>query len=49
MNPNNDTVSIYNINGVMIEQSTETGFNAAVTPGIYVVKSSTAAIKVAVK
>lgn len=49
LNPNNDTVSIYNINGVMIEQSTETGFNAAVTPGIYVVKSSTAAIKVAVK
>lgn len=49
INPEGDDIAIYGTNGAIIDSTAQTGYNKALTPGIYIVKSSTAAIKVAVR
>jgi|GEM_PF-454547 len=49
VNPMNDVVSIYAVNGLLVDQVEEATAKVDVVPGIYIVKSSKSAIKVAVK
>ncbi len=49
INPTNDVVTIYNVNGVPVATTSETTFSVDAVSGIYIVKSSKDAIKIAVK
>ena len=49
VNPMNDVVSVYTVNGLLVAQVEEATAKVEVVPGIYIVKSSKDAIKVAVK
>lgn len=49
INPTGDVVTIYNINGMPVATTDNETFSTDVVPGIYIVKSSKDAIKVAVK
>jgi hypothetical protein len=49
LNPENDVISVYTISGVLVAQVEEATAKVEVVPGIYIVKSSKDAIKVAVK
>ena len=49
VNPMNDVVSVYTVNGLLVAQVEAATAKVEVVPGIYIVKSSKNAIKVAVK
>ena len=49
LNPENDVISVYTVSGVLVAQVEESTAKLNVVPGIYIVKSSKNAIKVAVQ
>lgn len=49
INPSNDAVSVYTVNGQLVGKTDDTTCGIDVVPGIYIVKSSRDAIKIAVK
>ena len=49
LNPENDVISVYTVSGVLVAQVEEPTAKVNVVPGIYIVKSSKNAIKVAVQ
>lgn len=46
INPSKETINIYNINGILIKTSSSDNFFIETIPGIYIIKSSTSAIKI---
>lgn len=49
INPTNDTIRIYNINGTLLNSSSFDSFSFDAMPGIYIIKSSTSAIKLSTR
>ncbi len=49
VNPLGTTVSIYNLNGLMLHQSCEANYNVTLDPGVYLVRSAKSVVKVVVR
>ncbi len=44
-----DTLHVYNVNGMLVDTAKETEGHIALAPGLYIVRTATSSLKIAVK